>query len=490
MTKKRALIVDDEADIRELLAITLNQMGLEVDEAATLSLAIAALNNKPYAFCLTDMKLPDGSGMDLISFIQSRYADMPVAMITAYGNAEIAVEALKLGAFDFITKPIALARLRSMAESALALSSQAPGTPKNVTQLIGNSPVMGKLRQQIARVARSQAPIFIHGESGSGKEVVARNIHHSGPRASAPFVPVNCGAIPAELMESEFFGHKKGSFTGAHQDKQGLFQAADGGTLFLDEVADLPLPMQVKLLRGIQEKAIRPLGSESEIPVDIRILSASHKNLNDEITKGNFREDLYYRINVIELAVPTLRDRHEDIPQLAELFLNKFTKEFNSPPVQLSAEALSSLMNYAFPGNVRELENTLQRAFTLCDGTRIETGDLQLKNQIRSTTGSPATAQRKEQNTAQNSGQNAHQAPSLTSDQAVDRQLSASAASPEGAELHLLKGQSIDDYLATIEKGFLEKALEESRWNKTAAAEKLGISFRQLRYKLKKLNID
>ena len=471
MTKKRALIVDDEADIRELLAMTLSQMDLEVAEAETLSEAIEALNKESYAFCLTDMNLPDGSGMDLISLIQNKYPNMPVAMITAYGNTEIAVEALKLGAFDFVTKPIELPRLRNMVEAALALSSQTPRVlSKSAGKLTGDSPVMDKLRQQISRVARSQAPIFIHGESGSGKEIVARNIHYSGPKAEGPFIPVNCGAIPSELMESEFFGHTKGSFTGAHQDKKGLFQSADGGTLFLDEVADLPLSMQVKLLRGIQEKAVRPLGSENEIPVDIRILSASHKDLDAEIAAGNFREDLYYRINVIELAVPPLRDRQEDILQLASLFLAKFAADFNADPVKLSSEAQHTLQHYPFPGNVRELENTLERAFTLCDGELIEAADLQLK---------------------------ARKASAVTVSALVDSepggitvQENRQAVNSASQNEHNLNGQSIDDYLATIEKALLEKALEECRWNKTAAAEKLGITFRQLRYKLKKLNID
>ncbi|MEZ0122905.1 MAG: sigma-54-dependent transcriptional regulator [Candidatus Reddybacter sp.] len=458
MTKKRALIVDDEADIRELLAMTLSQMDLEVDEAETLSEAIAALNKESYAFCLTDMNLPDGSGMDLISLIQNKYPNMPVAMITAYGNTEIAVEALKFGAFDFVTKPIELPRLRNMVEAALILSSQKPvKLSKSAGKLTGDSMVMDKLRQQISRVARSQAPVFIHGESGSGKEIVARNIHYCGPKAEGPFIPVNCGAIPSELMESEFFGHTKGSFTGAHQDKKGLFQSADGGTLFLDEVADLPLAMQVKLLRGIQEKAVRPLGSEREIPVDIRILSASHKNLDAEIAKGNFREDLYYRINVIELEVAPLRDRREDIPQLADLFLAKFATEFDSEPVQLSPEALDTLQHHPFPGNVRELENTLERAFTLCDSEIIEAADLHLKARKASVI--------------------------------VDAEPNATASDNNQSE-HNLNGQSIDDYLAVIEKSILEKALEECRWNKTATAEKIGITFRQLRYKLKKLNVD
>lgn len=455
MIKKRALIVDDEPDIRELLSMTLEQMGLEVVTAAKLSKAKKLLETEHFDLCLTDMNMPDGNGLELVEYVQSALPQLPIAMITAYGNMDIAVEALKKGAFDFVSKPLELMRLRSMVESALKLepsvekNSPSTSSTSTSTELIGQSPAMEGLKQQIRKVARSQAPIFISGESGSGKELVARAIHKLGPRANGPFVPVNCGAIPAELMESEFFGHKKGSFTGAHQDKQGLFMAANGGTLLLDEVADLPLAMQVKLLRAIQEKSIRAVGSEEEISVDVRILSATHKNLAKEVQNNQFRQDLFYRINVIELQVPSLREHIEDIPLLADKFLNQFSEEADIPPLQLSEQALESLKNHHFPGNIRELENTLERAFTLCQGTTITPEDLQL----------PKPTQQ-----SMKTG--------LNTDTTENMQ------------------GSIDDHLASIEKELLINALEKNRWNKTAAAKTLGISFRQMRYKLQKFGLD
>lgn len=451
MIKKRALIVDDEPDIRELLSMTLEQMGLQTITAAKLSKAQKLLETEHFDLCLTDMKMPDGNGLELVEYVQSSRPQLPIAMITAYGNMDIAVEALKKGAFDFISKPIELIRLRSVVESALKLEPPSELQPKTSTsmELIGQSPAMEKLKQQIRRVARSQAPIFINGESGSGKELVARAIHQLGPRENGPFIPVNCGAIPSELMESEFFGHKKGSFTGAHQDKQGLFMAANGGTLLLDEVADLPLSMQVKLLRAIQEKSIRAVGSEDEIKVDVRILSATHKNLAKEVQNNQFRQDLFYRINVIELQVPSLRERMEDIPLLANKFLTQFSEEATLPPLELSEEALNTLKQHHFPGNIRELENTLERAFTLCQGTTITTDDLQL----------PTSTQ-----------------PSLQ----------APSGSSVSEEMH----GSIDEHLADIEKELLVNALEKNRWNKTAAAKMLGISFRQMRYKLQKFGLE
>jgi len=453
MIKKRALIVDDEPDIRELLSMTLEQMGLEAITAAKLSKAKKLLETEHFDLCLTDMNMPDGNGLELVDYVQSALPHLPIAMITAYGNMDIAVEALKKGAFDFVSKPLELMRLRSMIESALKLEPpvehQPPSTSSASTELIGQSPAMDGLKQQIRKVARSQAPIFISGESGSGKELVARAIHQLGPRANGPFVPVNCGAIPAELMESEFFGHKKGSFTGAHQDKQGLFLAANGGTLLLDEVADLPLAMQVKLLRVIQEKSVRAVGSEEEISVDVRILSATHKNLAIEVKNNQFRQDLFYRINVIELQVPSLRERIEDIPLLASKFLNQFAEEANIPPLQLSKQALESLKNHHFPGNIRELENTLERAFTLCQGTTIDPEDLQL----------PTSTQQ-------------------------PMEIGLNADTTENMQ------GSIDDHLASIEKEILINALEKNRWNKTAAAKTLGISFRQMRYKLQKFGLD
>lgn len=450
MIKKRALIVDDEPDIRELLSMTLEQMGLEAVTAAKLSRAKKLLETEHFDLCLTDMNMPDGNGLELVDYVQSILPQLPIAMITAYGNMDIAVEALKKGAFDFVSKPLELMRLRNMVESALKLETATEKLPPSTsTELIGQSPAIEQLKQQIRKVARSQAPILISGESGSGKELVARAIHNLGPRAKGPFVPVNCGAIPAELMESEFFGHKKGSFTGAQQDKQGLFLAANGGTLLLDEVADLPLAMQVKLLRAIQEKSVRAVGAEEEIPVDVRILSATHKNLAKEVQNNQFRQDLFYRINVIELQVPSLRERKEDIPLLAGKFLHQFAVEADISPLQLSEQALESLKNHHFPGNIRELENTLERAFTLCQGTTIIPEDLQLPT---------ATQQPMEIG--------------LNTDTTENMQ------------------GSIDDHLASIEKELLINALEKNRWNKTAAAKTLGISFRQMRYKLQKFDLD
>lgn len=453
MIKKRALIVDDEPDIRELLSMTLEQMGLETATAAKLSKAKKLLESEHFDLCLTDMNMPDGNGLELVEYVQSALPQLPIAMITAYGNMDIAVEALKKGAFDFVSKPLELMRLRNMVEVALKLEpaneQQNSSEDANSTELIGQSPAMEGLKQQIRKVARSQAPIFISGESGSGKELVARAIHQLGPRSSAPFVPVNCGAIPTELMESEFFGHKKGSFTGAHQDKQGLFLAAHGGTLLLDEVADLPLSMQVKLLRAIQEKSIRAVGSEEEITVDVRILSATHKDLVKEVQNNLFRQDLFYRINVIELKVPSLRERVDDIPLLAEKFLSQFSKETDLPALSLSESALESLRTHHFPGNIRELENTLERAFTLCQGTTITPEDLQLPT---------------------------------ASKQSID-------TTPNAISSDNMHG-SIDDHLATIEKEILTNALEKNRWNKTATAKELGITFRQMRYKLQKFGLD
>lgn len=452
MTTPYALIVDDEQDIRKLLQITLTQMGLKVAEAENLSSARQQLTKNNFAFCLTDMKLPDGDGLDLVEYIQDICPEMPVAVITAHGNMEIAVDALKKGAFDFVSKPVELPRLRAVIESALELCQFKGIQPSQAEGLIGGSPAMDHLRHQIAKVSRSQAPVFISGESGSGKELVARAIHYMGPRTNGPFIPVNCGAIPSDLMESEFFGHKKGSFTGAYQDKQGLFQAAEGGTLFLDEVADLPLSMQVKLLRTIQEKSVRPVGSEKELPTNVRILSATHKNLPQEVDNGLFRQDLFYRINVIELSVPSLRDRAQDIPELAQLFLTNFARETGTPPPKLSHEALSVLQDYHFPGNVRELENILERAFTLCHGETIDSGDLQLKTGRQT--------------------------------------LSSNNLFPSISDLCAGQMDSMDDFLAEVEKEILTRALEQTAWNKTAAAKKLGISFRQMRYKLKKLGLD
>ncbi|QSP96130.1 sigma-54-dependent Fis family transcriptional regulator [Marinobacter salinisoli] len=459
-TPPSALIIDDEPDIRDLLEITLTRMGIEVTTAADLSQAYAALKHQTFDLCLTDMNLPDGNGIELVQWIQEQAPATPVAVITAYGSMDTAIESLKAGAFDFVSKPVELPRLRELVNSALKLASphpEQPATEGDPGLILGNSAHIRKLRSQTRKLARSQAPVFISGESGSGKELVARTIHLQGPRSDGPFIAVNCGAIPSELMESEFFGHKKGSFTGAVENKDGLFRSANGGTLFLDEVADLPLAMQVKLLRAIQEKAVRPVGETKEVPVDIRVLSATHKNLAELVQEGLFRQDLFYRINVIELAVPPLRERSDDIPLLANHILNRIAREYECSAARLTAAALERLQGYAFPGNVRELENALERAFTLCDDDTIDAGDLQLGNGKQ-----PPV-------------------PGLTPG---ERQpLAADMTIPEG-------DIDLEGYLETIERQTIEKALEATRWNKTAAAKKLGITFRALRYRLKKLGME
>ncbi|HAF94246.1 MAG TPA: sigma-54-dependent Fis family transcriptional regulator, partial [Pseudomonas sp.] len=379
--RQKALIIDDEPDIRELLEITLGRMKLDTRSARSVKEARECLSREHYDLCLTDMRLPDGSGLELVQHIQQQYPHLPVAMITAYGSLDTAISALKAGAFDFVTKPVDLNRLRELVSTALRLRPSTPEVPSD-SRLLGNSPPMKTLRKQIGKLARSQAPVYISGESGSGKELVARLIHEQGARAERPFVPVNCGAIPSELMESEFFGHKKGSFSGAIEDKPGLFQAANGGTLFLDEVADLPLPMQVKLLRAIQEKAVRVVGGAQEVMVDVRILCATHKDLASEVAAGRFRQDLYYRLNVIELRVPPLRERREDIGLLADVMLKRLAAECGEPSARLTADALAKLESYRFPGNVRELENMLERAYTLCEDDQIKAGDLRLAEAV------------------------------------------------------------------------------------------------------------
>ncbi|MDG1231683.1 MAG: sigma-54 dependent transcriptional regulator [Pseudomonadales bacterium] len=468
MPKKNALIVDDEPDIRELLEITLGRMGIETLSAKDITSAKALLQNNEFDFCMTDMHLPDGNGIDFVHYISSNYPQVPVAMITAHGSVDSAVEALKAGAFDFVSKPVNLELLRSLVDTALNLE---PLNTKNAIvspSILGETTAMIALRKQISILARSQAPIYISGESGSGKELVARSIHENGPRAGGPFIPVNCGAIPSELMESEFFGHIKGSFTGAVADKEGLFQAANGGTLFLDEVADLPLPMQVKLLRGIQEKAIRPIGSQQEVSVHVRILSATHKDLTTEVERGTFRQDLFYRINVIELRVPSLRERALDIPILAEDLLSRVAEDYQVPKPRLSSEALSELTKYPFPGNVRELANILERAITLCENDIITPDNLQL------TLTSPPDEQFTQ---PVYDGEEDAQEP----EGAIDK--TPGSVLPKDEE-------SLDSYLENIEKSVIVDALETTRWNKTAAAKKLGITFRALRYKLKKLGLD
>ncbi|MBI3900141.1 MAG: sigma-54-dependent Fis family transcriptional regulator [Gammaproteobacteria bacterium] len=456
MTKQKhqVLVVDDEPDIREVLELTLGRMNLETRTASNLEEARHLLGEFKFDLCLTDMRLPDGNGIELVRHIQDKFPYLPVAVITAFGNMETAIAALKAGAFDFLSKPLDLNDLRNIVRSALRVAqvpSTAPAAPAGqavasagTRRLLGDSEAMHKVRALIERLARGQAPIYISGESGTGKELAARLIHELGPRAGKPFVPVNCGAIPEQLMESEFFGHKKGSFTGALQDKDGLFKAADSGTLFLDEVGDLPLTMQVKLLRVIQERSLRPVGAQTEIKVDVRVLCATHKDLLELVKQGRFRQDLYYRLNVIQLHIPSLRERAEDIPLLADQLCARLADAMAMKAPRLTPEAHTSLSTYGFPGNVRELENVLERALTLCNGNDITADDLQLHE-----------------------------------------------TSEEEAETKGLLGgeESLDDYLERIERVAIENALAKTSQNKTAAAKLLGISFRALRYKLEKLGM-
>lgn len=466
MTQKRALIIDDEPDIRELLEITLGRMQIDTQSAANVSQAKKFLSENNYDLCLTDMRLPDGNGLEIVNFIQQNQPQLPVAVITAHGSIDTAIESMKAGAFDFISKPVDLPTLRRLVNTAIESSQLTPQPIPKLTPIIGESKAIQDLTRSIEKLARSQAPVYISGESGSGKELVAHSIHDLGPRAHKPFIAVNCGAIPRELMESEFFGHKKGSFTGAHQDKIGLFQAAEGGTLFFDEVADLPLDMQVKLLRAIQEKSVRPVGAADEIATDVRILCATHKNLETEVKEGRFRQDLFYRLNVIQLAVAPLRERREDIPLLTQHLLSKLATEINLPAPKLSEAAQRLLHGYHFPGNVRELENILERAFTLCDSQVINAEDLQLRDQ-------GTNFDRPEKTYASSKNQN---------DTRGSNSVDYSARCAEYP--------SLDDYLQDVEKEILCNALEQARWNKTLAAKHLGISFRSLRYRLQKLGLD
>ncbi len=447
MTK--ALIIDDEPDIRELLSITLGRMGIDVDAAENISQAKSLLSEDEYNICLTDMKLPDGNGIDFVEHVQKSNPQLPIAVITAHGNMDTAIQAMKAGAFDFVNKPIDLTSLRTLVNSAINSSKLSEKNAEEIG-IIGESPAILQLKKSIKKLARSQAPVYISGQSGTGKELVARSIHSLGPRNSSAFVPVNCGAIPKDLVESEFFGHKKGSFTGAAQDKLGLFQAAEGGTLFLDEVADLPLDMQVKLLRAIQEKAVRPVGGQSEIATDVRILCATHKNLQDLVNQGDFRQDLFFRLNVIQLDVPNLKDRDTDIPLLVNHFLRKFDDEIGDSETKIASKAMEALKRHSFPGNIRELENILERAFTLCDNNTIELDDLLLNKSI--------------EEVPTKSSRGGHYQKSLTF-------------------------PSIDEYLAEVEREIITDALEHVRWNKTMAAKKLGISFRSFRYRLSKLGL-
>jgi len=435
MSQPLALVIDDEPDICELLSLTLGRMHIATEAAGDVGGAKRLLAKKDFNLCLTDMRLPDGDGLELVEWMQTNAPGVPVAVITAHGNIETAVQALKLGAFDFISKPLDLNHLRDVVKNALRVDQ---GSGDGKPRLLGDSAAMQDLRSMIERVARSQAPVHISGESGTGKELVARLIHESGPRAGGPFVPVNCGAIPSELMESEFFGHRKGSFTGAVSDKQGLIQNAEGGTLFLDEIADLPLAMQVKLLRVIQEKTVRPVGESAEQPVNARILSATHKKLGDMVAAGEFREDLFYRINVIELHVPALRERGDDVLLLAEHILARLGAD-----AKLDESARHALLKYPFPGNVRELENMLERAVTLCTSGTIGESDLNMR-----------------------------------------------PAQPDESQSALPATGSLGSQIDDVQRQAIVEALEKTRYNKTAAAKLLGLTLRQLRYRIKKLGIE
>lgn len=437
------LIVDDEADILELLELTLLRMGLRVERAQRVREAMEQLKSKHFDLCLTDMRLPDGSGLELVQYIGTHCSDVPVAVITAHGSADNAVAALKTGAFDYLSKPVSLEQLRTLVKSALALPREAAVAAEGAT-LMGDSPAIRKVRAMIEKVARSQAPVHISGESGSGKELAARLIHAQSSRANGSFMPVNCGAIPENLMESEFFGYKKGAFTGAESDRDGFFQAANGGTLFLDEVADLPLAMQVKLLRVIQEKKARKVGATQEEPVDVRIISATHQDLTKCLEAGKFRNDLYYRLNVIDLKMPALREMREDIPYIARVILTRIARQNSAGPCEMEKDALETLMRYDFPGNVRELENVLERAVALSAGGAIRSVDLQLSPPAES---------------------------------------SPSSSSGDGR-------WPLQDYLDRVEKAAILEALDKTRYNRTAAAKLLGVTFRSLRYRMERLDIN
>ena len=440
---KRVLVVDDEADIRELLDLTLARMGLQADCVGSLAEARRMLTGQRYQLCLTDMRLPDGEGLELVRHIADTVPDLPVAVITAHGSAENAVSALKAGAFDYIAKPVSLDQLRGMVKSALELPSpDSGGDLAGEGGLLGESTAIEQVRGLIDRVARSQAPVHISGESGSGKELAARRIHTLGARRDRAFVPVNCGAIPENLMESEFFGYRKGAFTGASEDREGFFQVADGGTLFLDEVAELPLTMQVKLLRAIQEKRVRKVGATGEEAVDVRVICATHQDLKVLVEQGRFRQDLFYRLNVIELRMPALRECREDIPMLAQHILGRLARAADAKSPPLTAAALEALQNYTFPGNVRELENVMERALALMVGDRIDVADLSL----------------------------------------VPFQLSGTAATTVGG--------SLQDHLDQVERHSILDALKQSNGNRTAAARLLGVTFRSLRYRMARLGMN
>ena len=465
------LVVDDEADLRELLALTLVRLGLDVDTAESLSTARARLEQRRYSLCLTDMRLPDGTGLELVRDV-SQAAGPPIAVITAYGSAENAVAALKAGAFDYLTKPVDLEQLRLLVRSAVRAApgvEEATADLPALARLTGDAPSMQQLRTLIMRLANSMAPVMIHGESGSGKELAARAIHDASSRHLQPFVPVNCGAIPETLMEAEFFGYRKGAFTGADRDREGFFQAAAGGTLFLDEVAELPLAMQVKLLRAIQERRVRKVGASAEEPVDVRFVSATHQDLGTLVSKGRFRQDLFYRLNVIEVRVPPLRERLEDVPLLSGAILRRIAERTGRQESRLSPEAAAALRGYRFPGNVRELENILERAVALAGDDVLMEDDLMLP------------------------GGDTY--PAIEADaEVVEAALHVEAGRDDAgapADFALVDGvpSSLPSYLDSLERDAIQRALERTRYNRTAAAQLLGITFRQLRYRMQRLAI-
>ncbi|WP_298142228.1 sigma-54 dependent transcriptional regulator [uncultured Acinetobacter sp.] len=464
--KPLVLFVDDEEDLCMLMQMSLSRMGIDSHIANGVQQAKQLLEKNQYDACLTDLNMPDGSGLQLVSYISQYHPQLPVAVLSAYGNMDIAIAALKAGAFDFVSKPVNQIELQHLLNQALNRPIYAADAPKQQLieeqMLLGQSPAIQHLRQTIQKIARSQAPVFIHGESGTGKEVVANLVHSLSNRSHGAFIAINCGAIPSELMESELFGHKKGSFTGANQDKQGLIQAAHGGSLFLDELAELPLTMQVKLLRAVQEKRIRPIGSDSEIEVDFRIISATHQNLEQLVQQGKFRQDLFFRIHVMDIQLPPLRERGDDILLLARHFIEKISQEWQIAHKNLSATAANFLLQQHFPGNVRELRNLMERALTLCDSTEIEVEHLQASTLrsssiavIEATVANPSIPQQ----------------PVLQAKQKLPQ---------EGLEQHL----------ENIEKQILLDALNMTHWNRTLAAKKLGMSFRSLRYRLKKFGLD
>lgn len=476
MSAPRVLVLDDEADLRELLEITLLKMGLDVDSAATLREARALFDERDYALVLTDMRLPDGLGLELVREIGASGKGTPVAVITAYGSAENAVVALKAGAFDYIAKPVALDALRVMVRAALKQSESAAlgnGAAPD-SRMIGSSPAMAALRAQIARLARSMAPISITGESGSGKELAAREIHAQSSRAAKPFIAVNCGAIPETLMEAEFFGYRKGAFTGASDERDGFFQAANGGTLMLDEVADLPLAMQVKLLRAIQERRVRKIGATVEEPVDVRIISATHQDLARCVETGKFRQDLFYRLNVIELGLPPLRERLDDLAPLVNGILQRLA---GAGQATLGAGVLDALRAYSFPGNVRELENVLERALAFANDGVIEVGDLSLKaarpiEPARAELAPPAVAP-----------------PVAVAPVAPVPPAAPAVPAPPGVGPADLPA-NLPEYLEQVERDIIGRALQQTQFNRTQAASLLGISVRQLRYQMQKLDIS